>query len=162
MTRPALRIGVLISGSLIVGISTLAYGQSMVQRCEAMMSSRSGDAGWNELCQGIFAANGTHGPQDQAEAFRRYQRAADLGNVEAQALLGAIYERGWAGVPRDIGRAIGWYRRPPYRAMPARNSISGCSMRRAKVFPRTRYAPGASSRRPRSTAWRRRSASWLS
>src|SRR5260370_20881674 len=83
----------------------------MVQRCEGMVQSRSADAGWSELCQGIFAANGTHGPQDQAAAFHHYQRAAELGNVEAQALLGAIYERGWAGVPRDLNRAVTWYQK---------------------------------------------------
>ena len=106
MRRP-----LLIAISLVVGISAPAHGQSMVQRCEAMVQSRSGDAGWSELCRGIFAANGTHAPQDQAAAFRHYQRAAELGNVEAQALLGAVYERGWAGVPLDLSRAVTWYQK---------------------------------------------------
>jgi hypothetical protein len=106
MRRP-----LLIVMGLVVGLRATAYGQSMVQRCEAMVAGRSGDAGWSELCQGIFAANGTHGPQDQAVAFQHYQREAELGNVEAQALLGAIYERGWGGVPRDINRAVTWYQR---------------------------------------------------
>lgn len=82
-----MRRQLLIVMGLVVGLGAAAYGQSMGQRCEAMGTS-------------------THGPQDQAAAFQHYQRAAELGNVEAQALLGAIYERGWAGVPRDINRAV--------------------------------------------------------
>lgn len=101
----------LIVLSLVAGISAPAYGQSLVQRCEAMSRSRSADAGWNEFCQGVFAANGTYAPQDQAGAFRHYLRAAELGNVEAQALLGVIYEHGWGGVSRDIGRAVAWYQK---------------------------------------------------
>jgi TPR repeat protein len=100
---------VLISLALIFGWSGSAYGQSLVQRCEAMLNARTADAGWSELCQGVFAANGTRGPQDQAAAFRHYQRAAELGNAEGQALLGVIYERSWAGVPRDIKRAVALY-----------------------------------------------------
>ena len=50
-------------------------------------------------------------PQDQAAAVRHYQRAAELGNVEAEALLGVVYERGWAGVPRDLNRAVAWYQK---------------------------------------------------
>jgi len=98
-----------LAAALTIGLPVSAHAQSMVQHCEAMLNNRSADAGWTEFCQGIFAANGTHGPQDQAAAFRHYQRAADLGNVEAQATLGLAYERGWAGVPRDIGRAVSWY-----------------------------------------------------
>jgi TPR repeat protein len=107
-----MRRQLLIAVGLVVGMrAAAAYGQSMVQRCEALVRSRSADAGWSELCQGIFAANGTHGPQDQAAAFQHYQRAAELGNVEAEALLGAVYERGWAGVPRDLNRAVTWYQK---------------------------------------------------
>lgn len=107
-----MRRQLLIAVGLVVGMrAAAAYGQSMVQRCEALVRSRSADAGWGELCQGIFAANGTHGPQDQAAAFQHYQRAAELGNVEAEALLGAVYERGWAGVPRDLNRAVTWYQK---------------------------------------------------
>src|SRR5258707_14752703 len=106
-----MRRQVLIAVGLVVGMRASAYGQSMVQRCEGMVQRRSADAGWSELCQGIFAANGTHGPQDQATAFQHYQRAAELGNVEAEALLGVVYEHGWAGVPRDIARAVAWYQK---------------------------------------------------
>src|SRR5258707_15613474 len=101
-----MRRQVLIAVGLVVGMRASAYGQSMVQRFEGMVQSRSADAGWSELCRGIFAAHGTHGPQDQAGGFRHYQRAAELGNMEAQALLGRIYERGWAGVPRVLTRAV--------------------------------------------------------
>jgi len=31
--------------------------------------------------------------------------------VEAEVLLGAVYERGWAGVPRDLNRAVTWYKK---------------------------------------------------
>ena len=99
----------LIAAVLTIASVAPAYGQSLVQRCEQVLQARTADAGWNELCQGVFAANGTRGPQDQAAAFRHYQRAAELGNAEGQALLGVIYERGWAGVPRDINRAVAWY-----------------------------------------------------
>jgi TPR repeat protein len=106
-----MRRSALLVAGLLVGMTGTAYGQSMVQRCEGMLRSRTADAGWSELCQGIFAANGTHGPQDQPGALRHYQRAAELGNAEGQALLGVVYERGWGGASRDIGRAVAWYQK---------------------------------------------------
>jgi len=130
-----MRRHLIIAAGLVVGMRASAYGQSMVQRCEGMVKSRSADAGWSELCQGIFAANGTHGPQDQAAAFQHYQRAAELGNVEAQALLGLVYDRGWAGVPS---------RRGAQDSAPRQHGLAAAAFwYHARVSRRTRHAPGA-------------------
>jgi TPR repeat protein len=45
--------------------------------------------------------------KDDTQAVQWFQRAADLGNVDAQAHLGAYY---WAGrgVPRDLSKAYMW------------------------------------------------------
>ena len=46
------------------------------------------------------------------ENFRKKtQGGPEFGNVEAEVLLGAVYERGWAGVPRDLNRAVTWYKK---------------------------------------------------
>jgi clan AA aspartic protease (TIGR02281 family) len=55
-------------------------------------------------------ANGHGVAQDYAQAIAWYRRAADQGNADAQANLGAMYEVG-QGVAQDYAQAIAWYRR---------------------------------------------------
>ncbi len=47
--------------------------------------------------------------EDYQEAAKWYRLAAELGNYEAQFLLGRIYEVG-EGVPQDYQEAVKWYR----------------------------------------------------
>ena len=47
--------------------------------------------------------------QDQAEAVRWYQRAAEQGHVAAQIILGGRYTNG-RGVEKDDTVAVEWYR----------------------------------------------------
>ena len=43
-------------------------------------------------------------------ALREFHRLADLGNAEAQRMLGVMYYRG-LGVPRDVAQSVHWYTR---------------------------------------------------
>jgi len=49
-------------------------------------------------------------PQDHAEAFRWFCRAAERGHADAQFELGSCYFKGH-GVPRDSAQAAHWYRK---------------------------------------------------
>jgi TPR repeat protein len=93
-------------------LSLLATGapawaqQSAVQKCLSL--PRADITPEAEYCQGILAANGIGRPQDQAGAFKHYMKAAQMGLAEAQAVVGAAYQRGWQG-QRDLGVAAQWY-----------------------------------------------------
>jgi TPR repeat protein len=126
----------LLALTLVIETNSSAFAQSMVQRCGAMLRARSADAGWAEVCQGVFEANGTNGPQDQRAAFQHYQRAAELGNAEGQALLGAIYENGWAGISRDIGRAVSWYQKAAQQGHPGAELNLGLLYERGDGVPK--------------------------
>jgi uncharacterized protein len=49
-------------------------------------------------------------PQDEARAAKWVHKAADQGNVEAQIILGSMYEGGH-GVPQDYAAAVSWFRK---------------------------------------------------
>ncbi len=49
-------------------------------------------------------------PKDPAEAMKWYRKAANLGNVNAQFMLGLLYRYG-NGVPQDYAEAAKWYRK---------------------------------------------------
>ena len=80
--------------------------QSEVQRCLSL--APGSNAAVAEYCQGIFAANGTRGPQNQAAAFQHYLKAAQMGYAEAQAVVGAAYQQGWQ-TQANPGLAAQWY-----------------------------------------------------
>jgi TPR repeat protein len=48
--------------------------------------------------------------QDIGQALRWYREATDQGYAQAQAALGAMYQRG-DGVPKNGAVAAGWYRK---------------------------------------------------
>jgi uncharacterized protein len=79
---------------------------SQVQRCEALKGQ--GDHATLEYCKGIFAANSYGGPRDIDAAIQHYKKAAEMGHVEAQAVMGVTYERG-TNVPQDYQKAAQWY-----------------------------------------------------
>jgi TPR repeat protein/serine/threonine protein kinase len=60
--------------------------------------------------RGIAYANGDGVTQDLAEAVRYYQKAADLGHLDAMNNLGLCYENG-TGVAKDEEEAVKWYRK---------------------------------------------------
>lgn len=47
---------------------------------------------------------------DYATALKKYIRAAERGNIQAQLNLGLMYQTG-KGVPKNDGEALKWYRR---------------------------------------------------
>ena len=49
-------------------------------------------------------------PQDKAEAFRLYRKAAEMGLKESQFNVGTYYDMGW-GVERNEAEALKWYRK---------------------------------------------------
>ena len=49
-------------------------------------------------------------PQDRAEAFRLYRKAAEMGLVQSQFNLGTCYDMGW-GVEKNEAEALKWYRK---------------------------------------------------
>ena len=54
--------------------------------------------------------------QDYAEAVRWYRKAADLGSLDPQHLLGCFYFRG-RGISRDHTNAVKWYREAAERRL---------------------------------------------
>jgi TPR repeat protein len=62
-------------------------------------------AGGDESALGKIAYKQKHYP----EALAHFQKAAKLGNVNAQLNIAAMYERG-RGVERDMDKAAYWYR----------------------------------------------------
>jgi Putative peptidoglycan binding domain/Sel1 repeat len=54
--------------------------------------------------------NGQGVPQNDAEAAKWYQRAAEQGLVTAQTMLGVMYHKG-QGIPQNDAQAARWYRR---------------------------------------------------
>ena len=53
---------------------------------------------------------GEEAPQDDQEAVKWVRKAADLGHVESQYLVGRGYFKG-IGVPQDYKEAVKWYRK---------------------------------------------------
>ncbi len=49
-------------------------------------------------------------PQDDAEAWGWWRKAAEQGNAGAQSNLGVMYRKG-QGVPQDDAEAVGWWRK---------------------------------------------------
>ena len=99
------RLTPLVVALLVIGAAASAQ-QSEVQRCLSV-SPRS-DPAIAEYCQGIFAANATNGPQNQAAAFQHYLKAAQMGYAEAQAVVGVAYQQGWQVQP-NADLAAQWY-----------------------------------------------------
>jgi TPR repeat protein len=99
------RLTPLVMALLVIAAAASAQ-QSEVQRCLSV-SPRS-DPAIAEYCQGIFAANATNGPQNQAAAFQHYLKAAQMGYAEAQAVVGVAYQQGWQVQP-NASLAAQWY-----------------------------------------------------
>ena len=55
-------------------------------------------------------AKGDGVPRDADESLKLYRQAAELGNAEAQAYVGRLYEYG-RGVPKDEFEAMKWFRK---------------------------------------------------
>jgi TPR repeat protein len=100
--------GVLFAAALSLPGAAKAQ-ESWAVRCNALPGNA--DPGMTEFCAGIAAFSGNNGETEQnpQAALQHYRRAAELGFAEAQATLGAIYERGWQGVSKDDGQAAQWY-----------------------------------------------------
>jgi TPR repeat protein len=73
----------------------------------ALLSASSAFAGASEDCA---AAYDPYDPQNSTEALRLCQPLADQGNVDAQAILGFMYELG-NGVTQNFAEAAKWYRK---------------------------------------------------
>ncbi len=81
--------------------------ESLLQRCLGLPAGSA--PALIEYCQGVIANSGSRGPQDPQAALRHYQKAAEMGLAEAQAVLGVAYERGYAGMKADLRQAASWY-----------------------------------------------------
>jgi len=71
-----------------------------------------------ETYLGLMYDNGYGVPQDRAEAFRWFERAADRGYAKAQYHLGFMYQHG-RGVQRSQDEAAKWYRLAAAQGDPA-------------------------------------------
>ena len=58
----------------------------------------------DDLNDGIAA----YRSNDYATGFAKFTKAAEAGNADAQAVVGAMYDDG-EGVPQDYGQAVRWY-----------------------------------------------------
>ena len=54
-------------------------------------------------------AGGIGVPENNAEAFKWFRKAAEQGHAKAQYNLGLMYDKG-QGVPQDYAEAVKWYR----------------------------------------------------
>jgi hypothetical protein len=63
-----------------------------------------------QLVLGMIYGRGDDVPQDYAEAFKWFSKAAEQGNSHAQYLLVKMYREG-LGVPKDNAEAIRWLRK---------------------------------------------------
>ena len=63
-----------------------------------------------QLVLGVMHGCGHGVPQDDAEAARWLQRAADQGCANAQTILGVMYAKG-RGVTQSDAKALGWFRK---------------------------------------------------
>ena len=70
--------------------------------------------GETELQKGNDYYWGHHVEKDREEAIKWYRKAADLGNVNAQFLLGEAYYNG-RGVTKDYKNAVEWFRKAAER-----------------------------------------------
>ena len=61
-------------------------------------------------------------PQDRAEAFRLYRKAADMGVKEALINIGTCYDMGW-GVEKNRAEAMKWYRKAADQGLPEGNDM---------------------------------------
>lgn len=62
---------------------------------------------------------------DMPAAMAAYRQAADLGDSSAQSYLGAIYDSGGQGLPKDGAQAVYWYRRAADEGDPgAQNNLA--------------------------------------
>jgi TPR repeat protein len=105
--KDVMRAWTMLAVPFILAADTTAEAHpSQVQRCEA--AQKGGDAGLLEYCRGIFAASGYGAPRDITAAMRHYQQAAEMGNVDAQAVMGVAYEGG-SNVKQDLSLAVKWY-----------------------------------------------------
>jgi TPR repeat protein len=93
---------------LLIAAAPVSGQQSQVQRCEAMQNS--GDAATREYCLGIFAASGHREPRDMTAAMQHYEKAAEMGNADAQAVMGVAYEHG-TNVTKNLELAVKWYQK---------------------------------------------------
>ena len=94
--------GVLIPLGILVGIVILVVGLKKIS--DKWRSQRSNLAITARI--GSLADRGV--PQDDAEAVKRYGRAAKQGDAEAQLLLGIMCYEG-QGVPQDYVQAHLWF-----------------------------------------------------
>ena len=58
----------------------------------------------------MMYAKGKGVPQDDAEAVKWFQCAAEHGDADMQCRIGKMYEKG-EDVPQDNAEAVKWYRR---------------------------------------------------
>ncbi len=63
--------------------------------------------------------------QDDADAVKRFRKAADQGRAQAQNNLGFMYMNG-LGVPQDYAKAVAWYRKGADQGLAdAQNNLGG-------------------------------------
>jgi TPR repeat protein len=92
-----------------VPAATLATAISRARAITRSLSfPQSGDA---EFSLALLYYKGQGVTQDYAEAARLLRQAADKGHAEAQATLGAAYEKGGWGLTQDYAQASTWFRK---------------------------------------------------
>ena len=113
----------------------VAAQESWAVRCNALPADAA--PGMGEFCAGIAAMSGSNGEsaQDPQAALQHYRRAADLGFAEAQATLGAIYERGWQDIASDPAQAAQWY------AKAAEQGHAGAELNLGNLYARGEGVP---------------------
>lgn len=87
--------------AFINGDYTTAFKEWLPLALQGNASAQSG--------VGALYDAGKGAPQDDAEALRWYQLAAEQGDSAAQLGLGRLYEQG-RGVPQNDAEAVRWYR----------------------------------------------------
>jgi TPR repeat protein len=106
-TRQQLRVDALLMSYTLLGsfiaTGTVCY-KITTNLCDGLEKLPSGS-----LCIARLYFHGYGVMQDYREAFKWFQRSADLGNSDAQTYLGQMYYDG-LGVDQDYGSSLYWYK----------------------------------------------------
>ena len=89
-----------------------------------LANAQAGDANAQVALGNVFA-EGLYGvPQNDAEAFRWYERAAEAGNSMGEFMLGSCYEQG-KGPAKSFSEAAAWYKRSAGKGFAAAQAALG-------------------------------------
>ncbi len=81
---------------------------------------------------GALLATGDGVKKDEKAAIGWFEKAADSGNTQAQAVLGELYELGWGGLKKDEAKAAKWMEKAALGGLVAAKAAWGSMLSQGK------------------------------